>query len=133
MTINSVPNSLPPHSHPQKIYFMGLLVVFTLFYSADQLPPLLKGASQLRAAQIAYENGNYTLAKQNYLLILKKFPSSRAACLGIAEAIFADQTFGNCLNALNYISDLTLNKDEWKRIRKNMPPKLQELFIVKGK
>ncbi len=129
---NLAPAQLLPHNYPLWVNLLSFLIIGLFLYSITHVPKLMKMASLADAARISYANGNYAVAKRNYLLILNEFPESRLANLGLIEAIFADKNFGDFRVSMRHLATIgrQLSKNQWKRVITIMPREFQKLFVL---
>lgn len=120
--------ALPPHKYPLWVkLFAGAIVLATL-YSLVLLPEYLVAAKKMHAAKEAYAMRDYSEAISLYGYVLETVPSSKAARIGAAEAIFANGDVSDDEIGLGLLSDITLGESEWSRITQVMPAEYQQYF-----
>lgn len=52
-------SALPPHKYPLWVKLFGVGIIVATIYSLMLLPEYLVAAKKMRAAQVAYQSGNY--------------------------------------------------------------------------
>ncbi|OGY44501.1 MAG: hypothetical protein A2729_01565 [Candidatus Buchananbacteria bacterium RIFCSPHIGHO2_01_FULL_39_14] len=120
--------ALPPHQYPLWVKLFGVSIIIATIYSLILLPEYLVAAKKMRAAQIAYQSGNYDESIQLYSYVLETVPTSKAARIGVAEAIFSNSDKSDDEVGLTLLQGITLDKDTWARIMRVMPVEYQQYF-----
>lgn len=120
--------ALPKHRYPLWINLFTIGAIVAVIYSCTLLPKYLVAAKQLNRATQAYKNKSYDDSIETYKNILKTVPSSRVACIGAAEALFAKKDKSYDEIAMDLLAEIKLGKREWKRITKVMPAEYQKYF-----
>ncbi len=92
------------------------------------LPEYLVAAKKMRAAQVAYQAGHYDESIQLYRYVLETVPTSKAARIGAAEAIFSNSDKSDDEVGLTLLRGITLDKNTWARITRVMPVEYQRYF-----
>jgi hypothetical protein len=124
---SSIP-ALQRHRYPRWILIFGLVVVVILIYSLSMLPDYSAARRVLRTAETAYKNTDFDSAKEHYLLVLNRVPSSHVASLGAAMAIFSNADDSDDPQGLDVLGDLVLNQNEWSNLKQVMPIEYQQYF-----
>lgn len=120
--------ALPPHKYPLLVkLFAGGILIATL-YSLVLLPEYLVAAKKMRAAEVAYQAGDYQSSLELYRYVLEAVPTSKMARIGAAEAIFSDGDKSDDEVGLTLLQGITLDKDIWARITRVMPVEYQQYF-----
>lgn len=120
--------ALPPHKYPLWIKLFGVGIIIATIYSLMLLPKYLVAAKKMRAAEVAYQSGNYDESIQLYSYVLETVPSSKTARIGAAEAIFSNSDKSDDEVGLTLLYGVTLDEDTWARITRVMPIKYQQYF-----
>lgn len=120
--------ALPPHKYPLWVKLFGIAIVIATIYSLVLLPEYLVAAKKMRATKIAYQNGSYDESIQLYSYVLETVPTSKAARIGAAEAIFSNSDKSDDEVGLSLLQGITLDKDTWARITRVMPVEYQQYF-----
>jgi len=120
--------ALLPHKYPLWVKLFGIGIIVATIYSLILLPEYLVAAKKLRAAETAYQNGDYQSSLELYRYVLETVPTSKTARIGAAEAIFSDGDSSDDEVGLTLLQGITLDKDNWARITKVMPVEYQKYF-----
>jgi hypothetical protein len=121
--------TISPHKYPLWVVISGILVLVALAYSLISLPDYFNATRDLRAAQIAYKNGNFDDAINLYQSVLNSVPTSKVARLGAAKAIFSNKDKSDDSSGLDLLEGISINSNEWKELTKVMPLEYQQYFI----
>ena len=117
---------LPPHKYGLWLKLFTVFILFTVIFSLMFLPKYYKASKKLIAAKIAYENRQLQQAIDLYLDILKTYPSSKTARIGISEAMFLKKE--NKEEAFLFLQGLDLDNKTFNRIKKVMPKEYEKHF-----
>lgn len=120
--------TLPPHTYPLWVKFFGVGIVVATFYSLMLLPEYSIATSKLRAAEAAYQSGDYQSSLELYRDVLEAVPTSRTARIGAVETIFSNEDSSDDEVGLILLQGMTLKKDHWARIARVMPVEYQQYF-----
>jgi len=120
--------ALSPHKYPLWVKLFGVGIIIATIYSLMLLPEYLVAAKKMRAAQVAYQAGNYGESIQLYRYVLETVPTSKAARIGAAEAIFSNSDKSDDEVGLTLLQGITLDKNTWARITRVMPVEYQKYF-----
>jgi len=120
--------ALPQYKYPLWVKLFGVGIIIATIYSLILLPKYLVAAKKMRVAQIVYQSGNYDESIQLYSYILETVPTSKAARIGAAEAIFSNSDKNDDEVGLTLLQSITLNKDTWARIKRVIPVEYQQYF-----
>jgi hypothetical protein len=120
--------ALPPHKYPLWVKLFGVGIVMAILYSLVLLPEYLVAAKKMRAAEAAYQNGDYQSSLELYRYVLETVPTSKKARIGAALTIFSDGDKSNDEVGLGLLQGITLDKDNWARITSVMPVEYQQYF-----
>ena len=120
--------ALPPHKYPLWVKLLGVGIVITTLYSLILLPEYLVAAKKMRAAEAAYQRGDYQSSLELYRSVLGKVPTSKTARIGEALAIFSDGDTSDDEVGLTLLQGITLDKENWARITRVMPVEYQQYF-----
>ena len=120
--------ALPPHKYPLWVKLFGVGIIIATIYSLMLLPEYLVAAKKMRAAEVAYQTGNYDESIQLYSYVLETVPTSKAARIGAAEAVFSNSDKSDDEVGLDLLQDITLDEDTWARITRVMPVEYQQYF-----
>lgn len=120
--------ALPPHKYPLWVKLFGMGIIIATIYSLVLLPEYLVAAKKMRAAKVAYQSGSYDESIQLYSYVLETVPTSKAARIGAAEAIFSNSDKSDDEVGLTLLQGITLDKDTWARITRVMPVEYQQYF-----
>ncbi|MBI3290804.1 tetratricopeptide repeat protein [Candidatus Falkowbacteria bacterium] len=85
-------------------------------------------AKKMRAAEVAYQSGDYDQSIELYRSVLETVPTSKTAHIGAAEAIFSNNDKSDDEVGLALLRDIPLNKDTWARVTRVMPVEYQQYF-----
>lgn len=121
-------SELPPHKYPLWVNFFAGLVIIATIYSLALLPKYLVAAKKMHVAKEAYAARDYSEAISLYRSVLETIPTSEAARIGAAEAIFANGDKSDDEGGLELLSGITLNKSDWVGITQVMPTEYQQYF-----
>ncbi len=119
---------LPPHEYPLWVKFFGVCVIAATIYSLAFLPGYFSAAKKMHAAKIAYQSGNYDESIQLYRAVLEAEPTSSTARIGAAEAIFSNSDRSIDSIALTLLTGISLDENDWARIKRVMPAEYQQYF-----
>lgn len=119
---------LPPHKYPLWVKLFGVGIVMTTLYSLVLLPEYLVAAKKMRAAETAYQRGDYRSSLELYRYVLETVPTSKAARIGAALVIFSDGDPSDDEVGLTLLQGITLNESNWARISRVMPVEYQQYF-----
>ncbi len=125
--------ALTPHKYPWGVKIFALAMIAVVVYSLYLLPTYFTASRKLRQAEAIYKDlnnfGNYNEAIKLYLQVIKAVPDSKAAKIGVAEAIFSSRvSIDDKKVGLLFIEDIEFNKSSWERITKVMPTEFQQYF-----
>ena len=120
--------ALPPHTYPLWVKLVGIGIVIATLYSLALSPGYVVAAKKMHAAQAAYQARDYHGAVQLYRDVLEAVPSSKAARIGAAEAIFSNSDKEDDEVGLTLLQGITLDKEGWSRITRVMPTEYQQRF-----
>ena len=120
--------ALPPHQYPLWVKLFGVSIIIATIYSLMLLPEYLVATKKMRAAEVAYQGGNYDESIQLYSYVLETVPTSKVARIGAAEAIFSNSDKSDDEVGLGLLQDITLDEDTWARITRVMPVEYQQYF-----
>jgi hypothetical protein len=123
------PIPLKPHRYPAWLLAFTALVIGAFVYSATLITPYVKAFVALRRAEAAISARDRTVAEARLLDVLRLFPSSKSARVGIAVLLVADPSETQQRRGLDYLDGIKLNKYEWQRVSAVLPEKFRDAFI----
>ncbi len=122
------PVPLVRHSYPLWLSAFALAVLGALAYSLAVAQPYLGAYVSLRRAEAAYDRGDRATAEAQYGDVLREFPASERARIGIAIAMLSDRSASRQEAGLSYLAGIKLGKDDYARILKVLPPRFSGSF-----
>jgi hypothetical protein len=120
--------ALPRHAYPLCVKAFAIVIGGLVSFSITLLPRYLDATRNLHAGELAYQRGDYEVAAGFYLRVVSTVPSSKAARIGAAEAIFSEHDRARDEDALSLLQDVDLDQDEWQRIQNVMPQEYRQYF-----
>lgn len=128
------PAPVPPFRYPAWLLAAGLVVLAATAYSASLLPLYLRANSLQADAQAAGARGATAEAIRLYSQLLEAVPGARKARIELAILLFRSGTIEDQRAAMGQLTDLSLDRQEWERLRAVMPEHFQALFTrVRGR
>jgi hypothetical protein len=104
------------------------VVILAALYSLTLLPSLYGAARLLHKAERATSEIDTRLAENLLLDVLRSAPSSARARIDLAILYFRTSSETDQRKALDLLSGLKINEDNWRRISAVLPDKYRSLF-----
>ncbi len=122
---------MTPHSYPLWVKAFGVVVILIFLCALVSVPGHLVAARELNHAKHLYEDGKASETIPIYEKLLKEHPHSDQVKIHMAEACFSLGDPVSVKRAEDLLQGVDLDKDDWKHLKKVMPPEAQAMFAPK--
>ncbi|HEY9718908.1 MAG TPA: tetratricopeptide repeat protein [Trichormus sp.] len=119
------------HSYPLWVKAFGVVVTLIFLSALWFVPGHLVAARELNHAEHLYKDGNTNDAIPIYEKLLKEHPHSDQVKINMAVAYFSLRDPASVKRAEDVLQGVDLDKDDWKHLKKVMPPEAKAMFQAK--